>query len=268
MPPVIAAALVLLFVQANEHIERKTNKAAVAVVLIAAARSSEAGTLLVLVHAGLITARLLWRNPVRQAGKTVLLYWLPPIAATLLVLWLLHSQRLGDAMLPNGNPALFHHSLASLRAAMRRFLPEVVASDGATFDARHIGMGILAKLAFYLGVQACWASADPAVRRTRSWLPPLALSLAVTSLGMLASSFRQFGGLCCEQHAFLRQSIGVVTLAALAILAPPLSTMVLRWRPTLAPASLSLAAALLLAPRAGDLWRDYRHFSEPAPPRS
>ncbi len=264
--PVLSAALFLLFSLANEQWRAKPGGVVTALVLLVAAWSAEAGALMVLLCFGAImTAALLWKNP-----RIIVLYWGVPVLAALLVLVLvLTDGRLLTATgIENGDPALIHHWAASAVQAAIRGSAEFLSADAETFDLPHILLGLSIKLLFFAGVHLCWITPDPTVQFSRRWLLPLAFGFLATAFVTLVVSYWNHGTTCCQRHNLLRQDLGFLALAAIAIWLPPLIPTTQRWAPALASVLLTAAAILALAPRARDIALDYRFYSEPARARA
>jgi hypothetical protein len=263
--PVIAAFLFLLFFLVNEQTRGKAGGLAMTMALLVAAWSSEAGALLVLISAALMVPYLM----IRDGRSRILMNWTAPVLASLFVVWLINTNnRPSYPMLPTGDTAIYHHAIASFRAAVMRFPLEFMALDGETFDRLHLVHGVAAKLLFFIGIHCCWMTTSPDARRARLLLPVFALAVMIATFAMLVASFRDFGGVCCGQHIFLRQSLGLIAVAAVAMWMPPLFTTFRSWHLAAAAIALVLAAFSLIHPRLHDIEEDYRYYAEPANARA
>jgi len=262
--PVVSAALFLLFSSSNERWAAKPYGAATALALVAAAWSSEAGALLVLIYASFLAIRVVLTRASDQSKETAAIHFLLPVLAALPVLWMItHNNRPADGIMNGGDIELYHHLFASLRAAALRFVYESLAFDGESFDIRNIEKGVVIKILFFAGLHGCWATSDPASRRDRRWLPVLGLALIVTSFGMLAGGYVEFGKPCCDQHALVRQDLGFIAIAAFAIWMPPIMPSALHQYRVMAPVVLMIALAYAMKPRIGDLVIAYHYYFEP-----
>jgi hypothetical protein len=260
--PVLSSALFLLFLLSNEHHRAKPNGAITAMVLVAAAWSAEAGALLVLFFVGALAVTSLLRRDIPDA--TVVAWGAPVLAAALVVGLVTTDGRLMVATgIQGSDPALVHHWAASMAAAAKRAVLEFLSADAETFDPPHILIGILIKSLFFAGVHLCWLTPDPAVRRGRRGLLPLAFAVLATAFATLVVGFWNNGTTCCQRHNLLRQDFGFLALAALAIWMPPAFPAAGRWAAGLAPVLLTAAALLAIAPRARDIALDYRFYTEP-----
>jgi hypothetical protein len=263
--PVVAAFLFLFCYLANEHTRGKAGGPLLTLVLIAAACSSEPGALLVVIYS-CFAALVFLRSARNDASmRPRLLWWVAPILASLFVIAMVaFNGRSTVAMLADGDNALYHHTIASIKAAIPVLPQEFVALDGETFDLRNFIRGAMVKLLFLIGMHCCWMPNDRTERADRSWLPILALSIAIAMFGMVAGSFQEFGVECCDRHAFVRQSLGFIAVAAVAIWVPPVIVALHRWRLFVAPAALVMAAVIMIHPRTKDIREDYKFFTEPA----
>ena len=256
--PVVVIGMALLFHSAATPAPRRSARTVIGASLIAVAWASEVGAMLVIVYTSVSVLWLVWRR--ERIGLAI---WLPLFAAGTLIAGLVLGTRGGMPMLPDGNAARYHHPMASVLAAAQRLLPELLSFDGRHFDGRALLVGTLVKLAFFIGIQGCWMSTDPALRDARARLPVLALSLPLTCFAILTASYYEFGTDCCDRHAFIRQAFWFMTIAALAIWTAPAAAPDRGWRSVVTPVALLFAVGLMLAPRVPDLWRDYAAYREP-----
>ena len=267
--PVIAALLFLLFFLGNDNTRGKAGGVTTAMVLVIAAWSSEIGALLALIFCSVAVGYLLWSMRRSGAARSHLIWWAPPILASLLVMAMIGgNHRASFPMLPDGDPGLYHHTLASLKAALIRLPQELAALDGETFDRPNFVRGIGARLLFFMGLHFCWTAGGRVASRGQPWLPLLAVSIAIGMVGILGGSFQEFGTPCCDRHAFVRQSLGWIATAAMAIWIPPLFAPLRRRRLIIASMALVIAAGLMIRPRVYDLREDYRYFKDPAEARA
>jgi NADH:ubiquinone oxidoreductase subunit 6 (subunit J) len=242
---------------------------AVMLVTLGAALSSEVGALVVVIYAGLMVLVQTPRAWTDGAVRRRLAWWIVPVLASALVMLMIaDNSRSGFPKLPTGDDALYHHPLASLQAALWRFPQEFVALDGETFDRLNFRRGAAVKLLFFLGMHCCWMTTNPEARRGRSRLLVLALALLIAMFGMVAGSYQEFGEPCCDRHGFVRQSLGLIAIAAVAIWLPLTVTALYRWRRFVASCALVGAAYILLHPRVYDMKADYRRYAEPARDRA
>lgn len=262
--PVIAAALFLLFSLVNENPRPQLETAGIGttLVLIAAAWSSESGTLVVLVFSGMAVVYQFIRDRTGASYMRIVARWLPPIAAGMLVVaFSLFNHRTADPIFPDGDPAVYHHTLASLQASAVRLPLELFSPAGE--PSGHFVLGLIVRALFFAGIYCCWVTPDPAARRDRHWLLVLALALVIEMLLELAATYRQFGAPCCTHHVEVRYGLGLVALAALAIWLPSPPRLSLRIVRGLAPVLLVAAVIPLLLPRSKDVALDYRFYQEP-----
>ena len=202
------------------------------------------------------------RNRTATSWMWITARWIPPIAAGLLVVaFSLSNQRAVDPMFPDGDPAVYHHTVASLIAAAVQLPWELLSPGGEPSD--QLGLGIIVRTLFFAGIYCCWATRDPSARRDRHWLPVLALALLIEMLLEIAATYRQFGTPCCGHHVQVRYGLGLVVLASMAIWLPPIPRVPVRALRTLAPVLLVTATIPLLAPRVKDLALDYAYYWEP-----
>src|SRR5262249_27057887 len=95
---------------------------------------------------------LVLRGWARPWARDFLIRWVPLLLASLLVVWMIgHNGRVTDPNETSGDPAIYHHTLASLIAAFGRLPLEFLSLNGETFDARHIVAGTLVRLLFFIG---------------------------------------------------------------------------------------------------------------------
>ncbi len=258
--PLAAAALFVLFTLAGGPTPGTPGSGATAIVLTAAAWSSEAGALFATIVTLFLAAHALAARENPSAWRALAI----PLAAALPVLWMIATNGRSRMERPEGvDPEMYGLLLPSLRAATPAFVVELLVFDDGPLSLRNVSKGVLLKLACFVGMHLCWADGGPDARSKRKYLPIFALATIATSFAMLVGSFRQFGGPCCEQHAQARGNLAFVAVAALAIWMPPILRLAPRWRRISAPAIL--AAALIFAgkPRLGDLATAYRHYGEP-----
>lgn len=264
--PVIAAAIFLLVSIVDEHPRRQFDSFGVVttLILVATAWCSESGALVVLVFSSMaLVYQFIWQRTTTPAMRIVLQWGPPIVAAMFVVLVSLGNNRAVAPMLASGDAAVFHNTLASLRASAALLPAEFLSLDGETFDTSNFVQGGLVRILFFAGIYCCWVTRDPAARRNRHWLPLLTLALVTELFLELAATFRQFGGTCCWQHNEVRYGVGLVALAALAIWLPPVPRVpewVLR---AAAPVLLVAAVVPLMLPRYQDLALDYVYWLEP-----
>jgi hypothetical protein len=259
--PVIAAFTFMLFFLANEHKQGDAGRMMVSLLLVAAAWSAEAGALLVLIFSVMALLVLILQARVHGYSQHSMAYWLPPLLASLLVIGMIADNgRVTDPKVTGGDLAIYHQTFASFSAALARWPLEFMSLDGETFDRPHLVRGVLAKLLFFIGMHCCWMTTG----RGRPLLLVLAASITIGTFGMLMASFREFGSPCCGQHAFVRQSLELIAVAAVAIWVPPLFTISRSWLLIAASAALSIGVGILLDPRIKEFRRDYAHYGEAA----
>jgi hypothetical protein len=262
--PVIATALFLLFSLVNENPQPQLESAGIGttLVLIAAAWSSESGTLVVLVFSGIAIVYQLIRDQTDAPRLRIVARWIPPIAAGMLVVaFSLFNHRTADPIFPGGDTAVYHHTLASLCAAAARLPLELFSPAGE--PSGHFVLGLTVRALFFAGIYCCWVTRDPAARRDRHWLPVLALALLMAMFLELAATYRQFGAAFDIHHVEVRYGLGLVILAALAIWLPPPPRLSVRIVRAAAPVLLVAATVPLLLPRYKDLVLDYKFYWEP-----
>jgi hypothetical protein len=255
--PPVTIAVFLLFFLANEELRGGTGCLAISLALLAAAWSSEAGALFVVIHCTLMMIYLWWR----KAPRAMLLYWVCPLLTAIPVIAAvaLNGRATDNVVWAIKDPTIYHHTSASLWAALSRAGLEFTALDGSTFDRRNLLRGGLVRLLFFSGLYVCWARRG---RGARHLTLLLSLSTAATMLAALAGSFRQFGEACCASHAFARQSLGTVALASLALGLPSWAPLMRRWLRALGPVALVAGALLLLNARRLELENAFDHYGD------
>ncbi len=218
--------------------------------LTLAAVSSEAGAIYAVAFVGF---RLGARAMLGPRGPRALAWLALPLLVGGAVLVLLARGRAGTFEGIGAASPLLHHPLRGLGPAAWDLLAEFTVPPA---KGRHLGLDLLAKALFVAGVWGCWAPSRRAAPPAASDLLAAGLAPLVTAYGLLVTAYYEFGQVCCDRHATLRQALFVLALAALAVglhraVAPPL-----RLRAA-APLLLAAAAAIPAALDGAALRHDF-----------
>jgi hypothetical protein len=211
---------------------------ALTLALLAVAFSMEVGAATVLIYAGLMVAALL-------GDHTLLRRFIPlalPALGAVLVAVVLLSHRMQANEVMDATSGLAGNWSASLRAAVPAFAHEALGIAG---------MPLLAGLAIKLLLLVSLPSAHAGSRRDNRLGAMWTLALLLGAFASVAAAYHQFGTLCCERHATLRQ--GMILLALLT-LAGLLGSALVMQRAVL----LAVLLLTLLVVRAGPLYSDWQ----------
>jgi hypothetical protein len=255
--PTLAAILVSFFLLIDRRQATPGRALAGTAALLVAAGSSEVGMLFVLCLSAVRLQGLLMK---RRGHIAAWLHWSAPVALSLAILALLLSVRAGTYELPGNKVPYFHLPLASLLAALPQTLRGIATLDGEQAGA--VGAGavvtaLLVRLLFFLGVRWTWQAANRGSERVQGAVG-FALTCLAASYLTLAVADYQFGLLCCERHAALRQCFYALAVAALGVWSANG-----RWRVTGSIAPLPLVLAVLIPfarTGVGSLRHDYRLY--------
>jgi hypothetical protein len=129
---------------------------------------------------------------------------LPALCGAAVCLTVLHGRMEGPSEAWDTGSGLAGNWAASLLAAVPTFAREAVGIAGLPLAA---GMAIKLLLLFCLP-----ADERQAPRLAVAW----ALALVLGAFGSVVLAYHEFGTLCCERHATLRQSMLLMALVALA----------------------------------------------------
>jgi hypothetical protein len=248
--PTLAGMALAVFVVSDARTGSASGEAALAGGLTLAAVSSEAGAIYAVAFAGL---RLGARAMLGPRGPRALAWLVLPLLVGGGVLALLARGRAGTFEGIGVASPLLHHPLRGLAPAAWDLLAEFAVPPA---KGRHLGLDLLAKALFVAGVWGCWMPSRRAAPPAASDLLAAVLAPLVTAYGLLVTAYYEFGQVCCDRHATLRQALFVLALAALAVglhraVAPPL-----RLRAA-APLLLAAAAAIPAALDGAALRHDF-----------
>ncbi len=229
----LAAATVL------HRADRDRHGLALAVALLIAALSAEVGALTVLLYAALAGAVVAVERPRRRALRRLLPLVLPALCGLAVCLVVLRGRMQGSGEAWDKASGLAGDWRASLLAAIPAFAQEAAGIAGLPLAA-----GAAVKLLLLL----CLPANE---RQAPRWAVAWVLALLLGAFASVVLAYHQFGALCCERHATLRQSMLLMALVALAGLLGGALPMLRR---------LGLAALLLvlLALRAAPLSAEWR----------
>lgn len=203
--------------------------------LLVAAFSAEVGAVTVLLYAGL--------SVVAGPNGSFRRLLLPALGCGLVCLLLLRSRLGATAEVMAPASGLAGTWLGSLRAALPTFAGDMLGISGLP-----LMVGVAVKLALVFSLPA---HSNGTLRPTLLWVAALLLG----AFSSIVFAYHQFGSLCCERHATLRQ--GMVLLALLA-LAGLLKTMLLHGRSIL----LTVLILGLVSLRAVPLWAAWESMPE------
>jgi hypothetical protein len=195
--------------------------AALALAMLLAAFSAEIGALTVLAYAALVAAA----GPGRGSLRPLIL---PALGGAAVCLLVLHGRMQPQRLLPAPGDGLAGNWAASLRAALPVFAQDSLGIAGLPLLA---GAGV--KLLLVLGLPQGPPASRPAARLALLWAGALLLG----AFASIPLAYHEFGMLCCERHATLRQGMILLALATVAGLLGG----------AFAPARQAVLAALLLA---------------------
>jgi hypothetical protein len=214
------------------------HRSALTVAMIVAAFSAEVGAVTVLVYAALAGVAF---APARDFRRLVPLI-VPALCAASVCLIVLRQrmQPMGEVM--DAASGLAGDWPASLRAALPGFARDSVAIDG---------LPLLAGAAIKLLLVLCLPAARPAARRDVRSALAWTCALLLGAFASVALAYHQFGALCCERHATLRQGMILLAVATLA----GLLGGALRVPRNVALAGVLLGLLLVRAPALRDDWR-------------
>jgi len=225
----LAAATVLHRTDIGRHCMALT------LALLVAVFSAEVGAITVLCYAALVGVAFRRARPSHRLGPLIL----PALcgAAVCLIVLRDRMQPMGEVM--DARSGLAGNWSASLGAALPSFAQEAVGIEG---------LPLLAGATIKLLLLLCLPPGErPSPRLALLW----ALALLLGAFASVVLAYHQFGALCCERHATLRQGMVVLALVALAgLLGDAL----------LVPRQIVLSALVLglLAVRAEPLAADWR----------
>jgi hypothetical protein len=226
--------------------------------LLVAAASSEVGVLFVLCLSAVRLRRLLMQRP---PHVTAWLHWAAPVALSFAVLVVFLSVRADVHELPAGATYPYlHRPLVSLLAAVPQTLREIATLDreqAGAISAGGVITALLVRLLFFLGVRWTWQAANRPNEPVQGALG-FALTCLAASYATVVAADYQFGVLCCERHAALRQCFCALAVAALGVW----SVNGRRRVPdSIAPLPLVLAVLIpFVSTGVGSLRHDYRLY--------
>jgi hypothetical protein len=211
---------------------------ALAVALTVAAFSAEIGAVTVLFYAGLAGIAFARARAWRRLAPSIV----PALGAASVCLIVLRQrmQPMGEVM--DAASGLAGNWPASLRATIPSFARESIAIDG---------LPLLAGAAIKLLLVLCLPAAQPAARRDARSALAWICALLLAAFASVALAYHQFGTLCCERHATLRQGMILLALATLG----GLLGGALRVPRNAALAGVLLGLLLMRAPALRDDWR-------------
>lgn len=245
--PTLAGMALAVFVVLDA---RAGGEAVLAGALTLAAVSSEAGAIFAGAFAGL---RLGARATLGPRSPRALLWLALPLLVGAGVLLLLARGRAGTFEGIGAASPLLHHPMRALGPAAWDLLAEFAVPPAKD---PHPGLDLLARALFVAGVWGCWRPSRRAAPPAAADLFAAVLAPLLAAYGLLVTAYYEFGEVCCDRHATLRQALFVLALAAFAValhraVAPP-------WRlRAVAPLLLAAAAAIPAALDGAALRHDF-----------
>ncbi len=185
-------------------------RGALTIALLVAAFSAEVGAATVLLYAALVGVAFLRRAPWRHLAPLLL----PTLSAAAVCLIVLSMRMAPMHEVMDATSGLAGNWTSSLVAALPTFAREAVGIDGLPLAAgATIKLGLLLCLPAAQQPQASWVRpGDEAGAALLSVLWAGALVLGAFASVVLA--YHQFGTLCCQRHAALRQGVLVLALVS------------------------------------------------------
>jgi hypothetical protein len=228
----LAAATVLHRTDIARH------RIALAIAFLVAAFSVEVGAITVLIYAGLVAVASL-----RDRGllRLMIPVYLAAFAALLVCVTVLRHRMQANEVF-NAASGLAGNWPASLRAALPAF-----AGEAAGVPGMPLVLGLVVKLLLLMSLPA----SHPATRRDHHLGLAWGLALLLAAFASVVLAYHQFGLLCCERHATLRQAM---ILLALATFAGLLGGSARPSRQVLLAVVLLVLFAVRIGPLSGD-WR-------------
>lgn len=206
--------------------------------LLAAALSLEMGAATVVIYGGLAGLVALWQRQ-RRALVALSLPFACAVCVCVAVL-LGRMQPMNEVMDPASG--LAGHWYASLRAAIPTFAAEAAGVPGLP-----LAVGLVCKLLLVLCLPMREPGPGADMGKTVTW----AAALVLSAFASVVLAYHQFGALCCERHATLRQGMLLLALASCAGLLGG------QWR-VVRHIGLAVVIVALLGLRAPALHADWR----------
>jgi hypothetical protein len=191
----LAAATVLHRADIDRH------TLALVVALLVAAFSAEIGAITVLLYTALVGTMCLGGGSPRPLRPLIL----PALGSLAVCLGVLHGRMLAAGEVLDPASGLAGNWPASLRAALPQFARESVSVEGLPLLA-----GAAIKLLVMLCLPPTERLSPSGSRRAALW----ACALLVGAFVSIMLAYHEFGTLCCERHATLRQGMVLLALAS------------------------------------------------------
>lgn len=236
------------------------------VVMLIVAGSSELGTVFVAVlSVALLAVAVVEAPKSRRAHALGRFAWLLiPLVASLILGGLLVNGRVAQGIERMvQSPVYYHRPWPSLLAAAVRFGREITSTAIPAADASP-PHELLDRVLFVAGLTLCLRAAR-LVAGSAGRLFAVAVALGGAAYVSLASAFDQFGSLCCERHATVRDCLFVLMSIVLAFALSRirlLDRLPRSWAAIAGPALVGVAVLLPLIGSVPALREDYA--SEPA----
>lgn len=230
----LAAATVLHRTNVTQH------RIGLAIALLVAAFSVEVGAMTVLLYSGLmVVASLRDRRLLRGMIPVIL----PALGALLVCVTMLRHRMQANEVFDAAS-GLAGHWPASLAASLPTFGREAVGIPGMPLP-----VGFVIKLLLLVSLPRGNAGTQRDHRLGFIW----GLALLLAAFASVVLAYHQFGMLCCERHATLRQAMILLALATFAGLLGGTP-----WPPR--HMALAVVLLLLFAVRIGPLSEDWRRL--------
>lgn len=209
--PTVAAATLLLTLDWSGQIEKSSGQLWMFIALTAAATSSEVGALFTAIYLLLLIASH------RLNGNKRSILFVIPLLVSLAVLYMQFIGRVAAGNEVFGDPLVAHHSVATIFAVTKHVFFELLKGDSGNHSFTVLISGIVTKALFFGGVYLTMsARQDQSDQRTqRKRLILIAASL-ITAVLTMAAALYNFGSVCCERHATMRQEYVFIAIGSLA----------------------------------------------------
>ncbi len=260
--PSIAGLLLASVTMLAADMSKKVNNVIVALSLTVAALTSEAGAFMVGAISGLSFAYALFNKIVlRREPFFSLTAFLLPLIATLIVLWFLARGRLGTSAEVFGDPTIAHNLGASLMRTIFIFPRQYFLFGENVLSGRHINLGLLAKIAFFIGSYATF-SIIPKYRGAAIIGVIIGLAGVAAALISMGGSIYQFGVHCCARHTTMEQVYIWISIAGFAKSTAATSPMRMNWAARVSGIGLFFSCAIPIIFLTPSLISDYSRYNE------
>lgn len=248
--PTVAATALLLTLDWGGRIENDSGLAWVVAALLVAAASSEVGALFTCIYTLLLISS-------RSLGIRKSLPFVIPLLLALGVLYLQFTGRVVAANEVFGDPLVAHHPIVTALAVAKLAFFELAKGDiGHHFFTRLIS-GLATKALFFYGVYLTMSAREG--HGDQRMRPILVVTSIFTAVLTIAAALYNFGSVCCERHATVRQEYVFIALGSLA------TYLAARWpshRHRHAGIWLLCSLLIPLAASLPKLQREYLDYSE------